>query len=381
MNNKSNVEQKKKGAKSPESSVRDTEARGFRDVSQDLIAEANQNNRAILKLVEGLNRTDLIDDAITVALHTIRESFDWAYGSFWILSTEDDQLHFALESGRVSEGFRTLTQETSFPKGTGLSGRAWKQEELLHTSDLSAVRDCVRAPEAQKAGVKSGVCFPIYRNGQVHGTMDFFALEEIEFSDDRLDTLRQAGKMVSDAIDRIDRMDEQKELATNSRAINTVLEVLNQAQEETDALRSALDTLRDVFGWNYASFWKHDPENQVLRFDVESGSVNEDFRRVTQETTLREGVGISGRAWRQRQLIHTDDIGQMTDCARAPIARKAGVRTGICFPIEVNGSIYGTMDFFSTKVLHISDDRKQALEKVASMVSGAIERIVKQQEN
>ena len=41
----------------------------------------------------------------------------------------------------------------------------------------------------------------------------------------------------------------------------------------------------------------------VLRFDVESGSAGEEFRKVTLAASFAEGVGLSGRAWRRRDLV------------------------------------------------------------------------------
>ena len=41
----------------------------------------------------------------------------------------------------------------------------------------------------------------------------------------------------------------------------------------------------------------------------------------------------------------------MTDCVRAPVAQKVGVKSGVCFPIIVDGDVVGTMDFFATETL------------------------------
>ncbi len=63
--------------------------------------------------------------------------------------------------------------------------------------------DCVRAPVAQRVGVKSGVCFPIISEGQVIGTMDFFTMETIDLSDRRRNVLRTVARAVSHAFERI----------------------------------------------------------------------------------------------------------------------------------------------------------------------------------
>jgi len=122
-----------------------------------------------------------------------------------------------------------------------------------------------------------------------------------------------------------------------------------------------------------------DTKLNALKFAQESGSVNAEFRRATLEATFREGEGLSGRAWRNRDLFFVADIGDMKDCCRAPIAQRAGVKSGVCFPIVVDGNVLGTMDFFATETLNPTPERLEALRSVGRLTSAAIERIQKNQ--
>jgi GAF domain-containing protein len=135
------------------------------------------------------------------------------------------------------------------------------------------------------------------------------------------------------------------------------------------ALRAALDTVRTAFGWAYGSYWELDESARVLRFQQESGSAGEEFRRVTLAASFAEGVGLSGRTWRSRDLYFVRDIGAMTDCVRAPAAQRAGVRSGVCFPLIVGGRVIGTMDFFTTDTIDLSESRAAALRDVQQLVS------------
>jgi methyl-accepting chemotaxis protein len=108
--------------------------------------------------------------------------------------------------------------------------------------------------------------------------------------------------------------------------------------------------------------------------------VNPGFRRVTLDARFREGEGLSGRAWRQRDLVFVEDIGTVHDCCRAPAAVRAGVKSGICFPIIVEGNVVGTMDFFTTEVIDPSQQRLDALRSIGQMVSGTIARLSRETE-
>ncbi|HWB10978.1 MAG TPA: methyl-accepting chemotaxis protein, partial [Pirellulales bacterium] len=168
---------------------------------------------------------------------------------------------------------------------------------------------------------------------------------------------------------------EVAEANANTKAVLQVIEALGRAKTPDEAAKLALDTVRAGFGWAYGSFWRVDPAENALRFSLESGSVNDEFRRVTLEARFREGEGLSGRAWRQRDLFFTPDIGQMTDCCRAPVAIRAGVKSGVCFPVVVDGRVAGTMDFFALETLTPSPERLDTLRAVGRLVSSTIERL------
>ncbi|WP_235535911.1 methyl-accepting chemotaxis protein [Nocardioides sp. Root190] len=175
--------------------------------------------------------------------------------------------------------------------------------------------------------------------------------------------------------DRLRAEREGAESAADTTAVNKVLSSLSSASDIDVAVQDALDTVRSEFGWVYGSFWKVDPADRLLKFDRESGDAGPEFRRVTLQASFAEGVGLSGRAWAQRDLFFTPDIGEMTDCVRAPIAQQVGVKSGVCFPVIVDGEVVGTMDFFATVTLDPSPQRLEALRNVGRLVSQAMSRI------
>ena len=339
------------------------------------IDEARANTQAVTAVVRALAEATTLDAAARAALDAVRACFGWAYGSYWRVDPATQSLRFALESGDAGEEFRRVTLAASFREGVGLSGRAWKARDLVFVQDLGDVKDCVRAPVAQKVGVRSGICFPITDAGKVVGTMDFVAPETLELSEERLDTLRAVGVLVSQALERVAQTERQEAAALDVAAINSVLRDLSAATSEEEATRRALETVRTEFGWSYGSYWSVDTTANALRFVLESGSAGEEFRQVTQSATFAEGVGLAGRAWKTRDMVFVPDLGEVTDCVRAPAAQRAGVRSGVCLPLVVHGSVIGTMDFFSTDEIDLSASRRDALRNTAFLVSQALQRI------
>ena len=343
--------------------------------SNDLLAEAQQNTGALSAVVRALSSATTSQEAAKAALDSVRDSFGWAYGSYWRVIASDNALHFETESGTAGAEFREVTLSASFKEGVGLSGRAWRARDLVFVPDIGEVTDCVRAPAAQRAGVKSGVCFPLLENGEVVGTMDFFATETVHPSEQRLETLRAVGLLVSQALARVVDGERQVAAKADLAAVNSVLRELAVATTEEVAIKRALETIRKEFGWAYGSFWSVDVDENALTFVLESGDAGEEFRRVTRSASFREGVGLAGRAWKARDMVFVPDIGEVTDCVRAPAAQRAGVKSGVCLPLLVHGEVVGTMDFFATTEIELSKSRGDALRNTSFLVSQALQRV------
>jgi GAF domain-containing protein len=340
------------------------------------VTESSTDVEAVTEIVRAMEKATSPEEAITTALQMVRERFGWAYSSYWQLDQVAQVLRFAQESGTVNDEFRKVTLEASFTEGQGLSGRAWRSRELVFVRNLADLADCVRAPAATRAGVKSGICFPIVDDGKVVGTMDFFATTELSPSDTRLSVLRAIGTLVSGTLARLREMVQQEKAAQDVEAVSTVIRQMTQATSRDQALRSALETIRKDFDWQYGSFWALDEQDQVLRFALESGDAGAEFRQVTMTASFARGVGLSGRAWERGDLVFVEDLGQLTDCVRRPTAQAAGVKSGVCLPIRVGGKIVGTMDFFATRTLIMYPGRESALRNTAFLVGQALERFV-----
>jgi methyl-accepting chemotaxis protein len=195
-------------------------------------AEIAADIRAVNQLLLALGRARTTRDVITAALSSVREAFGWTYGSFWEVRAEDQALHFVQDAGSVSDEFRRVTAEAAFREGEGLNGQTWQSRDLMFVPDLGEMKTCSRAPSARRGGLKAGVCFPILVGGRVVGTMDFLTEERITPSESRLDALRNIGRLVSSALERVDQAAKldaaKKDLETK---VNQLMKVAKSASE------------------------------------------------------------------------------------------------------------------------------------------------------
>jgi methyl-accepting chemotaxis protein len=86
-----------------------------------------------------------------------------------------------------------------------LAGQAWRSRDLIFVNDLSDLKSLPRAGAGLRVGLKSAACIPIVLNGTIVGAMEFVSEQRLEPSDHRVDTLRNASRLVSTALERVDQ--------------------------------------------------------------------------------------------------------------------------------------------------------------------------------
>jgi len=338
--------------------------------------EAPGATLAVPRDVEALERVlsalgdgvENLEDASTKIVTELVKSLNLAYGAWW---SKDPRGQYSLtaEYGELSGPLRAAIGGLDVVEpDAGLLGAAVSGRRPVMTSDSPRAGDqCRRWSAARSAGMLHAASVPLLEKGEVVAVLEFFGRDPLPaFASEKWATITRIALIArNNAIGAA----ALRETLEDREAVTTVVTKVGDAVEQSTALRVALDTVRSAFGWAYGSFWQLDEEENVLRFKVESGSAGDEFRTVTLAATFAEGVGLSGRTWRARDLVFVRDLAEMTDCVRAPAAQRAGVKSGVCFPIMDGDQILGTMDFFTTREIELSPSRAAALRNVQLLVS------------
>jgi methyl-accepting chemotaxis protein len=172
-----------------------------------------------------------------------------------------------------------------------------------------------------------------------------------------------------------DLQEKLAESKANTAAIATVLAAMGGATRAADGARAALEGIRSVFGWHYGSFWTIDRVSNVATLAADSGTVSEEFRRVTAVASFREGEGLVGAAWKARDVVSIPDLAALQGFGRAAAGERAGLKSALCIPIVVAGSPIGAIDFFSTERINPTPDRLAVLRTLGGLVASTLERI------
>jgi len=330
------------------------------------VVEMPRDVEAVEAVITALDRGVADDvEAHRVMTATLVSELELDYGAVW-LPAGGGSFRLAGEWGPFVSSMHTAREQT-LTSSSGLGGRALSTREPVICDPATSAASCARWAAATAAGATSGAHLPVLEDGVVVAVKEFYKRGE-------LPVFRQAKwhsleRLLNNARTAAVSMAALRETLEDRQAVTTVVGQIAEAATEERALRVALDTVRTAFGWAYGSFWGLDERDGLLRFAQESGSAGEEFRAVTLAASFAEGVGLSGRAWRKKDLVFVRDIGEMTDCVRAPAAQRAGVKSGVCFPLVVGGRMIGTMDFFVTETIELSESRAAALRNVQQLVS------------
>ncbi len=332
-------------------------------------ADVRRELRALDEVVKALGAPGRGRDLGSV-LDAIRTGLGYDYASAWQVDAEHGDLVFAAQVGALSDELTRMSPDYRMRKGVGLCGLAWQRDGVLPVADLTEhPPNCPRGEVFLRAGARGAMTMPLWRDGRVVAVLDFLSRQVRSEDPDQVLVLDVLARTVSQVLEAQRATEEIAQTARDQQAVTTSVAKVGACTDVEQALRTALDTVREEFGWDYGSYWAVDPEARVLRFQVESGTAGEEFRRVTLAASFAEGVGLAGRAWRARDLVFVRDLGELTDCVRAPAAQRAGVRSGVCIPVIVGDEVLGTMDFFTTQTIQLSDSRRGSLRNVAQLVS------------
>jgi len=321
---------------------------------------APRDIEAVEELVANL--ASATDEASTwrIFASTYVEFYEMEYAAIWRVENGRHRLEY--EVGRAASALGGSTGQPA------LVQQAIRTREAVYADERAAAGD-PRLAAAIRAGAKAGLVLPIAPAGTVTAVLELYGREELAVDAALIGKFGAIMRVAEQARQAALTAFVTRQLADDRLAVTTVVDALGHTNDSSVAVRAALDAVRKAFGWAYGSYWEIDENEGVLKFRMESGSAGDEFRKVTLAATFAEGVGLSGRAWRQRDLVFVRNIGDLTDCVRAPAATRAGVRSGVCFPIVSMDRIVGTMDFFTTEFIELSDSRASALRNVQQLVS------------
>jgi putative methionine-R-sulfoxide reductase with GAF domain len=334
---------------------------GSRAVGPEASRPIPRDVEALEELVLALDAATDEDSAWRIIVESTVTFYKFGYGAVW-LPDGAGRLRVLHECG-------ALQPQLAAAGEAELVARAFRSRAAVFEEDPESAGGCRRWQAAARAGMVAAIVLPVLKGTEVLAVVEYYSPVPVHADSARKEKFAAIIRIAERARFSAVAAAELRQVANDREAVTTVVSRVGAASDSQTTIRAALDAVRTAFGWAYGSFWEIDPHLNVLKFHLESGSAGDEFRRVTLAAEFAEGVGLSGRAWRAKDLVFVRDLAEVTDCVRAPAAQRAGVRSGVCFPIMSGDRIVGTMDFFTTEYIDLSESRAAALRNVQQLVS------------
>jgi signal transduction histidine kinase/CheY-like chemotaxis protein len=304
-----------------------------------------------LGLISRLDRDELLQDIVSRA----GQLLDTPHGFMFLLEAGDDEFE-----QKVGLGIFAETIGVRLKRGEGASGRAWMTGEPMVVTDYDAYEP--RARIYGRNRIKAVVAVPLKSGDEVVGTigMAYGAGSDRSFSETEVELLSRFAQLASLALDNARLFAQTQEQARRLDALSRM----------SDALSRTTD-LQEVFGITAAQIPLLFPGDQVrvtLRQEDRPGAgafkLEGTARQALQGTSQPASAVERGPVLvSERPTAFTARMGEIVDdpCA------------GLSLPLQAGGQLLGHLEITCATPHAFTDDDRNILRQLASLLSAAIE--------
>ena len=158
----------------------------------------------------------------------------------------------------------------------------------------------------------------------------------------------------------------------------------NQIKSFEDAMRDCLERICSESGWPVGHMYFVDDYSKdtlipsTIWYQSDSERF-EAFRKITEASTLKAGVGLPGRVLKSGKPAWIFDVNQDNNFPRAKQAEDIGVRAGFAFPILTGNDVVGVMEFFSSESVRPDEKLLEIMASIGTLLGRVVERKVSEE--
>ena len=138
-----------------------------------------------------------------------------------------------------------------------------------------------------------------------------------------------------------------------------------EAKDVNAALSWVLGQICETTGWVYGEVWVARSGQEQLECHPAWFSLSanmQTFRQRSEEVTFALDQGLPGRAWKTKEPCWMQDVTKEPGFLRSPLAKAAGLKTGMAIPILAGDEVVSVMVFFAF-------ERRAQEEELIALVS------------
>ena len=164
---------------------------------------------------------------------------------------------------------------------------------------------------------------------------------------------------------------ERKKIEHRINAEHDIAKALTDTSSLDEAAIPLLQAICQNLHWEVGAFWKPNERHEELycvgMFE-RTPVTHPTFRKETFKTRFVPGIGLPGRVWQSGKPAWIKDVTTDENFPRAPFAQAENLHAAIAFPIEMDGHLYGVMEFFCSEFLNANTDMLAMMKNIGRHV-------------
>ncbi len=157
-----------------------------------------------------------------------------------------------------------------------------------------------------------------------------------------------AGKVIR-MVGTVQDITEWRRREEEINLLQALILAVGEAENLHDALVIALDKVCNATGWIYGEAWISHQSGKYLERDHTYYSKIDSLERFSDLSgayRFSHGVGLPGRTWVEKQPVWIRDVTVDPNYPRAPLAKEAGLKAGVAFPIMTDKDVVAVIVFY-----------------------------------
>ena len=250
-------------------------------------------------------------------------------------------------------------------------------ERVVSTRAAARVDDLVgdpSVPEASRAtlaarGWKSAAIVPLIAQGSVFGAIGLVAARPAAFDDEAVEAATELARPLASAIELRRLHDETRRRADEVAALYATSQLITARLDVASVLERISRSVTALIGSTGCGIGLLDATGASLMTAAAHGYRTDEWRALA----LPVGEGLMGRCAQTGQPIRVDDVRRDARSARRDVDEREGIRSMLCVPLRVGGTLLGVISAFSTRRAAFSAHHQRVLEAFAEQAGIAIQ--------
>jgi len=265
--------------------------------------------------------------------------------------------------GRIARDLRLPLERTLLERVIA-SGSPVRVDDLEAASVPAASRVTLGA-----RGWRSALLVPLVTQGGVFGAVSLVAASPSAFGDADAASATELAQPLASAIEQRRLLDESRRRAEELAALYTTSQLITARLDVASVLDRISLSVTSLIGSTGCGIGLLDSTRTRLVHAAAHGGKSEEWRALA----LPVGEGLMGRCAETGQPIRVDDVRRDPRSAPRDVDESEGIRSMLCVPLLVGGTLLGVISAFSTRPAVFSVHHQRVLEAFAEQAGISIQ--------